>query len=416
VQNVIRADAGWGEQFRLTVVGGSARNPPKWGRPIGVTTKVVYLIPRFVEEPGRPGGEDRFIMGLAGGVVEAARGAFEVEVLVHGDRDERRAIGPGVSVRVLETVRTPDPLDAIAWGLVEAIEDADLVHVHEIYTRATWAALLAAKAMGKPVCLTDHGARGRALGVEADALDLADRVIAHSAFGASLSRTTVPVAIIAGGVDPSRFSPPPDRSPRDRVLCVGPLHPSRGIDLVLAALPEDVPLTVSGRPGDDDYGRRVRALASGRRVEFVDAADEETLRDLYRRALATIVATVHRDASGRVHRAPDVVGLTVLESLACGTPALASRAAAPPEFIEDGATGFVFDDRDDLARRIRLLADDPALVDRMGRAGRRAVEARYGIATVGEALAGVYREVLSAEKNDTRHSALGTQHLPGVPA
>ncbi len=359
-----------------------------------MTTKVVYLIPRFVAEPGRPGGEDRSVVGLARGVVASSRGAFEVEVLVHGDRDERRAIGPGVSVRVLETTRTPDPLDAIAWGLAEAIEGADLVHVHEVYTRATWAALLAAKAMDKPVCLTDRGARGRALGVEADALKLADRIIAHSAFGASLSRTTVPVAIIPGGVDPSRFSPPPDRSPRDGVLCVGPLHPSRGIDLAIAALPEGVSLTVCGRPGDDDYGRQVRALASGRRVEFVDADDEDTLRDLYRRALATVVATVHRDASGQVHRAPDVVGLTVLESLACGTPALASRVAAPPEFIEEGATGFVFDGRDDLARKIRLLADDPALADRMGQQGRRAVEAKYGIDAVGEALAGVYREVL----------------------
>ena len=65
------------------------------------------------------------------------------------------------------------------------------------------------------------------------------------------------------------------------------------------------------------------------------------------------------------------MGFTLLEAMACGTPAICSRVAAMPEFVLDGETGFVFDDLPELTDRLRALADDPDLVDRMGRQARR---------------------------------------------
>ena len=47
-----------------------------------------------------------------------------------------------------------------------------------------------------------------------------------------------------------------------------------------------------------------------------------------------------------------------------------------PEFVRDGETGFVFDTPDELTAQLRLLAGDPALVERMGRRARRGRRAR----------------------------------------
>ena len=66
------------------------------------------------------------------------------------------------------------------------------------------------------------------------------------------------------------------------------------------------------------------------------------------------------------------MGFTLLEAMACGTPAICSRVAAMPEFVRDGETGFVFDRPDELTDRLRHLAGDPALVERMGRQARAA--------------------------------------------
>ena len=42
------------------------------------------------------------------------------------------------------------------------------------------------------------------------------------------------------------------------------------------------------------------------------------------------------------------MGFTLLESMACGTPAICSRVGAMPEYVNDGETGFVFDTDDEL--------------------------------------------------------------------
>ncbi|MFN3481743.1 glycosyltransferase family 4 protein [Rhabdaerophilum calidifontis] len=66
--------------------------------------------------------------------------------------------------------------------------------------------------------------------------------------------------------------------------------------------------------------------------------------------------------------------LSVLEALACGTPVLAGDGNAGRESIIDGETGLLFrqGDPDDLAAKLRLLADD-SLVARLS----RAAHARY---------------------------------------
>jgi glycosyltransferase involved in cell wall biosynthesis len=202
------------------------------------------------------------------------------------------------------------------------------------------------------------------------------------------------VTVIKGGVDAAAFTPPASPVARDRVLYVGRLLPHKGVDRLITALPPELPLTVCGRPYDPGYFDLLRSLAEGKRVEFVTDADDARTLDLYRRAWANVLPSVYVDCYGHAHEAPELMGLTLLEALACGTPAVASRVAAMPEFINEGETGFVYDDLDELAGLLRRLATEPGLADRMGREGRRVVEREFDCRVAGAKLVAVYESLV----------------------
>jgi glycosyltransferase involved in cell wall biosynthesis len=270
------------------------------------------------------------------------------------------------------------------------------VHIHQAYTRCSEVGLLVARQQKKPICVTDHQGNSSDLGREVGSLELADRIIAYSDFGASLTaRSRVPVVVINGGVDAGLFRPPAGRPVRDRVVYVGRLLPHKGIDRLIAALPPELPLTVCGRPGRADYLAYLHALAAGKTVEFIHGADDRTVRDLYGRAWACVLPSVYNDCYGVAHTAPELRGFTLLEAMACGTPAVCSRVSAMPEFVLDGETGFIFDHPEELAIRLRGLANDPDLVEHLGRRARAVVESEYALEVAGRRLLAVYDDLLA---------------------
>src|SRR5919197_5659351 len=54
-------------------------------------------------------------------------------------------------------------------------------------------------------------------------------------------------------------------------------------------------------------------------------------------------------------RWPEPFGLVMLEALACGTPVLALRAGSVPEVIDDGRTGIICDDEQELVAATRRI-------------------------------------------------------------
>ena len=65
--------------------------------------------------------------------------------------------------------------------------------------------------------------------------------------------------------------------------------------------------------------------------------------------------------------------LVALEAAASGLPILATPVNGVRELVVDGVNGFLIaPDPDDIAGRLRMLADDPALLRRLGRAARSA--------------------------------------------
>ena len=368
--------------------------------------KIAYVSPLYFDEGSCLGGGERFPTNLARGVAEGSGGRFEVELVSFAKGPSTRPLAPGVTLRLLAAAGRPrNPLDVVSWDLPGAIAGADLVHVHQAYTRCAEVTLLAARQQGKPLCVTDHGGASSPLVKQLGLLDLVDEVIAYSDFGASLYRTSAPVTVIKGGVDAGRFVPPDAPARREHVLYVGRLLPHKGVERLIRALPSDLALFVCGRPYHGEYFERLRSLSVGKRVEFVTDADDATTLDLYQRAWANVLPSVYVDCYGASHEAPELMGLTLLEAMACGTPAVASRVGAMPEFVRDGETGFVFETDGDLTERLRRLAGEPGLADRLGSEARRVVAREYDYRVTGAKLAAVYDRLIARRARESGRAA-----------
>lgn len=85
----------------------------------------------------------------------------------------------------------------------------------------------------------------------------------------------------------------------------------------------------------------------------------------------------------------------VLEAMAAGLPVVATAVGGVPEIVEDGVTGLLVPPRApaELAVAIRRLAEEPLLRQRMGRAGRTAVE-RSSVEDCAARHEAVYRALL----------------------
>jgi glycosyltransferase involved in cell wall biosynthesis len=307
----------------------------------------------------------------------------------------------GVDLRLVKRSGRPShPLDVVSWELLDAFRDVDLVHIHQAYSRCAEVGILAARQLRKRVCITDHGGLSSTLGTEVGHLELVDRIVAYSEFGARLYDTKRSIDIIRGGVDGEVFRPPSKPPERDRVLFVGRILPHKGVDVLLKALPSDLPLTICGRPYHEDYYRLVVKLCAGKDVQIVTDADDETVRGLYARAWANVLPSVYLDCYGVSHRMPELMGFTLLESMACGSPAICSRVGAMPEFVEPGVTGFIFDTPEELTGHLVRLATEPGLADAMGAKAREVVEEEYDLAVAGRKLMTIYDELLDSRKKE----------------
>ena len=369
------------------------------------TRKVAFLTPLFFDDASCIGGGERYAANMADGLVVATGGRYEVEIISYGVAPSRKQVGPGVGLRVLPVARRPaDPLDAVSWELPSAIADADLVHVHMAFSRSGEFGLLAARQQGKPTCASDHGGHSSWLGASLGSLELADRIVAYSAFGASLFCTSTPIAVIRGGVDADRFAPVDPRPERDRVLYVGRLLAHKGVDRLIEALPPELPLTICGRPYDPDYYAMLRRLAIGKDVTFVTDADDAAVRELYARSWCNVLPSVHLDYYGRRWRAPELMGLTLLEAMSAEAVPIASRVAAMPEFIQEHQNGYLFDTVEELSALLRRLSREPETVARVGLEARRRVLQSFDLRVAGARLAELYDELLDGRRREARAS------------
>ncbi|MEN3341654.1 MAG: hypothetical protein V7644_1058, partial [Actinomycetota bacterium] len=108
---------------------------------------------------------------------------------------------------------------------------------------------------------------------------------------------------------------------------------------------------------------------------------------------------------GRFYAAMDVLLLpsanegtpvSVIEALAAGRPAVATRVGGVPDVVRDGLDGFLVEpgDVDALAGRLAQLATDADGRARMGAEGRARVLGRYSVPRLVDDVDRLYRSLL----------------------
>ena len=126
---------------------------------------------------------------------------------------------------------------------------------------------------------------------------------------------------------------------RPRILGVGAFaEPRKGAAVLIRAfelLKRDFPSAVLQYSGHLPPSLRTQLLSTvsdvvGKDVEFLDVGDLADLPKLYGQAVVTVLPSVE-----------EAFGMTLVESLACGTPVVGSRAGGIPDIVQDGV-GFTF--------------------------------------------------------------------------
>ncbi|HUR62208.1 MAG TPA: glycosyltransferase family 4 protein [Candidatus Thermoplasmatota archaeon] len=278
--------------------------------------------------------------------------------------------------------------------------DADIVHVAATYPFTTPSVLKRSHRLGIPAVLDFHfePTPGSAVGrlalqmyrrVGTPPYRLADAVLVRSlSYGRNApSLGGVPEQrwrTIPNGIDPERFRPA-GKTKGDYLLFVGRLVPYKGVEVLLHALAKlrpDLPLHIVG---NGPLRESLEALAARLKVDvrFLGHVEDAQLPDLYRGARLTVLPSV----TGQ-----EAFGISLIESMACGTPVVASSLPGVEEVAKVGGLVAPPGDVDALAAQLRMAleGDLPRGTDLS-----RRVHAAYSWDVVADRLLEVYGEVLA---------------------
>ncbi len=197
------------------------------------------------------------------------------------------------------------------------------------------------------------------------------------------------VQVVPLGTTPEYFRPGIDtRGVRDRyglghgrwILTVARLEWHKGIDTVikaLAAVRANHPGTRYAVAGVGDRGPQLEQLARdlglGDAVRFLGAVPDADLPALYNAADLYVGASRYHDLLA------EGFGISLVEASACGLAVVGGRSGGVPDAVREGETGILVDPDDPqaVAAGINQLLGDAELRQRLGAAGRRAVETFY---------------------------------------
>lgn len=359
-----------------------------------------------------------------------------VDVTVHAwgaPRDEPQV----ESYRAWDALAQPKPeaaaLQAMSIDLAMAagVKGSDLAHSHTWY--ANFGGHLAKLMWSIPHVMTIHsleplrpwkaeqlgGGYALSLFCERTAIEAADAVIAVSKGVRTDVLQCYPavdaarVRVIHNGIDAEIYKKRPSEETlrrygvdlaRPYAFFNGRITRQKGLPLLLAAAlkldPRHQVVIAASSPDTPEIAAEVEALvarvrAQGRDLVWIDRfISRDDLIDLHSGATVFVCPSIY-----------EPFGLVILEAMACETAVVASRVGGIPEIVVEGETGFLVDygpERTDdftteLAEKIRVLLEDPARADAMGKAGRQRVLDHFGWPAIAEKTVALYEAVLASQ-------------------
>ena len=393
--------------------------------------------------PNIYGGAGVHVEYLARELARAENGAHQVDVFSFGDQhiDDGNLRVRGIAPRL--EIAAHDPrharlLDALLRDLVMvgAVDKPDIVHCHTWYSHL--GGMLARPLTGGKLVLTTHSLephrpwKEEQLGtayhttswIEKTAYRNADGVVAVSQ---SMSRDVqalygVPaerVRVIHNGIDPDEFQPRSNPAAmhalgvdlhKPIVLFVGRITRQKGIFHLVRAIqyldPGMQVVLCAGSPDTPAIAEEMAVLVAKakeqRGVDVVwvqEMVPKKELIALYTHAAVFVCPSVY-----------EPFGIINLESMACETPVVASAVGGIPEIVTDGETGLLVPfeaegygsaepRRPDefsraLAEAVNTLMRSQELRDRMGKAARERVLAKFSWKSIAAQTLDFYRSLM----------------------
>jgi glycosyltransferase involved in cell wall biosynthesis len=301
-----------------------------------VESRVVAPVPWF------PSSHPRFGAWATWASVPRREQRFGIEVA-----HPRYPVLPKIGMNVAPALLAASSRAAIGRLLDEGF-DFDVIDAHYFYPDGV-AAVMLGRYFNKPVTITARGSDITLL----PNYRLPRRMIRWAASGAdhvitvcnalreeviALGVAPERVSSLRNGVDLALFRPaerPTIQAPFT-LLAVGHLVPVKGQERIIGALPllPDVRLRIAGDgPDRDKLVRLAQELGVGERVTFLGAVRQPELVQHYNRADALVLAS-SREGWANV----------LLESMACGTPVVASRVYGTPEVVAAPEAGVLMEE------------------------------------------------------------------------
>jgi glycosyltransferase involved in cell wall biosynthesis len=179
------------------------------------------------------------------------------------------------------------------------------------------------------------------------------------------------------GVDTERFIPAVKSQPNEtcQLLCVGRLTPAKGQAILLASVAQlkqqgiTVHLTLVGMgPDEQSLKNYAESLDIASQVTFTGAIDQDHILAYYHLADMFVLPSF---AEG--------LPVVLMEAMAMEIPCITTTITGIPELIQQGQNGILVpaSDSEGLTQAIKQLAENPALRQQLGTAGRLKVLSDY---------------------------------------
>ncbi len=210
----------------------------------------------------------------------------------------------------------------------------------------------------------------------------------------AMSDNKLGVEIMWNGVDANFFKPEISiqANPRN-LLYVGRLWSGKGLPdlinafkIVITRFPDASLSIVGSGPLHKKLVDLVQQNKLESNVKFIGhVSSRETIRDLYRQAWGLVVSSHHEALPG-----------VLLEAMACGTPAIATKVGAIPNVIDNEANGILVNPRhpEGIADAIFHLFTDHDFRNSMGKAARETILQQFTWNIIGKKYLSIYQEML----------------------
>lgn len=180
--------------------------------------------------------------------------------------------------------------------------------------------------------------------------------------------------------DVEKFSPRAGGDEPNYLVCVGRLDRPKGVNVLIEAMArlksrmQAVPVLKIAGAGHtasyvDSLKQQVRQLGLDEQVQFLGNVDAGGIPDLLRGAICAVMPALWFE------NLPN----TLVESMACGTPVVASNIGSLAAAVTDGVDGLLAKpgDAGDLADKLERIILDRELRARLSRGCRATAESRY---------------------------------------